>query len=101
MKVKLFNFNKRENKRFNYTPRYYEGKSITNIYDFDSSKFVKYRETPSTRDFGAQWKSDRTANRHRGNREINKRFIIIFLILLLIALYFFDFDLSIFTFTRR
>ena len=28
-------FKKKKNKRFNYTPRYYSGKSIGNIYDFD------------------------------------------------------------------
>ena len=29
-------FKKKKNRRFNYTPRYYSGKSIGNIYDFDS-----------------------------------------------------------------
>ena len=43
-------FKKKKNRRFNYTPRYYSGKSIGNIYDFDS-KFYKYRETFNSIDF--------------------------------------------------
>ncbi len=93
MKFKVFKLNK--NKRFNYTPRYYDGKDIGNVYDFDS-KIVKYRDAVNSRDFGAQWQEARKASRHRGNREINTRLLVIFLILVLLVLWFFDFDLSVF-----
>ena len=33
-------FKLRKNKRYNYTPRYFNGKDIGNPYDFDS-KFAK------------------------------------------------------------
>lgn len=89
----------KKNKRFNYTPRYYKGKSEGNLYDFEN-KFVKYRETTNERDFGAQWAEARLSNRHRGNRELNKRVIYIALILIFVFLYIIDFDLSIFT-SRR
>ena len=51
-RVNLFKLKK--NKRYNYTPRYYKGKSEGNLYDFDS-KFSKYRETFNENDFGKQW----------------------------------------------
>ena len=38
MKISLFKLKK--NRRFNYTPRYYDGKELGNPYDFDS-KFSK------------------------------------------------------------
>ncbi len=97
MKINVFKTKK--NRRFNYTPRYYDGKDVGNPYALDS-KFAKYRETTNSGDLSAQWKEAREASRHRGNREINTRLIIIIAILVLITLYFLDFDLSIFT-TKR
>lgn len=85
----------KKNSRYNYTPRYYKGKSPGNIYEFDS-KFNKYRDTPNDIDFGAKWAEDRRSSRTRGNREINNRVVIIIVILLLIVLWILDFDLSIF-----
>lgn len=85
----------KKNSRYNYTPRYYKGKSTGNIYEFDS-KFNKYRDTPNDIDFGAKWAEDRSSSRTRGNREINNRVVIIIVILLLIVLWILDFDLSIF-----
>ncbi len=93
MRVKLFKL--RKNRRFSYTPRYYEGKDIGNIYDFDS-KFGKYRDATSKDDIGAQWKEARSSSRHRGNREISTRLLIIIAVLVLIFLFIIDFDLSIF-----
>lgn len=86
----------RKNHRYNYTPRYYKGKDEGNIYSF-GSKFQKYRETANAIDFGAQWAEARQNSRHRGNREINTRVLIIMAVLILIFLWIIDFDLSIFT----
>lgn len=94
MKFRFFIFKTQKNKRYNYTPRFYEGKEKGNFYEINSS-IRKDRETP-TETMGTQWNQARQENRHRGNTEINKRLIIIFAILLLICLYFLDFDLSIF-----
>ena len=43
-------FKLRKNRRYNYTPRYFDGKEVNNVYDFDS-KFSKYRETYNRNDF--------------------------------------------------
>lgn len=93
MKFKGFKLPK--NQRYNYTPRYYKGKEEGNIYDFES-KFYKYKNTTNQIDFGAQWAEDRKNNRHRGNRSINKRVLLITGVLILIFLWIIDFDLSIF-----
>ncbi|WP_298547555.1 hypothetical protein [uncultured Aquimarina sp.] len=87
---------RKTNRRYNYTPRYYEGKSKGNIYDFEN-RITKYRETRNAIDFGSQWSEDRKASRNRGNREINRRVIYVAFILIFIFLYLIDFDLSIFT----
>ena len=89
-------FKQRKNQRFNYTPRYYQGKDTGNIYSFDS-KFRKFRDTANAIDFGAQWAKDRQASSTRCNRGINSRFLLIMLVLLLIFLWIIDFDLSIFS----
>lgn len=89
-----------KNTRYNYTPRYYKGKDVGNIYDF-GSKFEKYRDTPNQVDFGAHWSEDRKASRNRKNREINRTVIFIALILVLIFLWIIDFDLSIFSTPRN
>ena len=93
--MKINVFKSRKNRRYNYTPRYYNGKDVGNPYDL-SSKFEKYRDTTNGADIGAQWKEARNASRNRGNREINTRLIIIIAVLVLLTLYFFDFDLSYF-----
>ena len=63
-KSNLFKLNR--NRRYNYTPRYYQGKEIENPYDFDST-FSKYRDTYNANDFGKKWEEARLASRHRGN----------------------------------
>ncbi|WP_199912792.1 hypothetical protein [Aquimarina aquimarini] len=90
---------RRKNRRFNYTPRYYEGKSEGNIYDFEN-RITKYRDTTNDIDFGAHWAEARTSSRTRGNREINRRVIYVVILLVFIFLYIIDFDLSIFTARR-
>ena len=92
MKIKLFPL--RKNKRFNYTPRYYEGKDLGNPYDFDS-KITRDRET-QTNHFTDEWRAIRKESRNKKNAEFNKTFWIVLAILVLLTLYFLDFDLSIF-----
>lgn len=96
MKIKLFKLPK--NKRFNYTPRYYEGKEAGNAFEM-GSRIRKDRETVSNH-FTEQWRKIRSESRNKKNREFNKVFWIVLVLLLLITLYFFDFDLSIFTAKR-
>ena len=92
MKIKLFQLQK--NKRFNYTPRYYEGKEQGNTFEM-GSRIRRDRETV-TNHFTEEWRAIRSESRNRKNAGVNKTFWIIFAILLLITLYFLDFDLSIF-----
>ena len=92
-RVNLFKLKK--NKRYNYTPRYYKGKSEGNLYDFDS-KFSKYRETFNENDFGKQWQEARVQMRTKKNRAISLRLLLIILALVFLSLYILDFDLSIF-----
>ena len=86
----------KKNQRFNYTPRYYQGKDVGNIYSF-GSKFEKYRDTVNANDVRAHWTEARQLSRTRSNRGINTRMVIIFAVLLLIFLWIIDFDLSIFS----
>lgn len=87
---------KRSNNRFNYTPRYYEGKSEGNIYEF-GSKFSKYKETYNKNDFGSHWRDARMASRTRSNRGVNRTIVLIVFILVFLFLWLIEFDLSIFT----
>ena len=93
-KANLFKLNR--NKRYNYTPRYYEGKTIENLYDFDS-KFNKYRETHNENDLGKQLGDARLESRNRANRKVTPTLLIIIAVLILIFLFIIDFDLSIFS----
>ena len=94
--LKFNSFKLSKNQRYNYTPRYYKGKSEGNIYEFDS-KFKKYKDTTNQIDFGSQWAEARKQSRTRGNRSFNGRVLLIAAILILIFLYIIDFDLSIFS----
>ncbi len=93
--MKINFIKQRPNSRFNYTPRYYEGKDLGNPYDFDS-KFSKYKEATNANDFRAHWSEARKASRNRKNRGINRTILYIVIILLFLFLYIIDFDLSIF-----
>lgn len=84
-----------KNKRFNYTPRHYEGKTVDNPFDFDSA-IRRDRESASYNDMRALWSDAREASRNRKNRSFNMRVIIIALILVLIFFIIIDFDFSIF-----
>ena len=93
--MKISIFKPKKNRRYNYTPRYYSGKEVGNLYDFDS-KFSKYRETFNRNDFGRQWQDTRLKMRNRSNRGISIRLIIIIVILVIFFLFIIDFDLFLF-----
>ena len=83
--MKIFNFNplrNRQNKRFNYTPRYYNGKSINNKFEIDS-KINKFREAYNKNDFSNNWNDIRLEKRTRKNFSNSPLLIIIFCIGLL------------------
>ena len=92
MKIKLFHLQK--NKRFNYTPRYYEGKEQGNAFEM-GSRIRRDRETV-TNHFTEEWRAIRNESRNKKNAGTNKTFWIVLATLILITLYFLDFDLSIF-----
>lgn len=92
MKIRLFSL--RKNKKYNYTPRYYQGKEAGSAFEINS-RIRKDRERP-VQNFNNLWQEARNDSRNRKNREINKTFLIVLVILLFIALYILDFDLSIF-----
>jgi len=93
--VRINFFKQRQNRRYNYTPRYFKGKKDENPFDFDSP-FSKFRDMPNSNDFGAHWREARSQSRNRGNRGVSKPFLLILSVLVLLALYVLDFDLSIF-----
>jgi len=88
-------FKLRKNRRYNYTPRYYQGKEEGNLYEFDS-KFSTYRDTYNRNDFGQQWKETRMQMRTRKNRSVSLRLLLIIFALLFLSLYILDFDLTLF-----
>jgi hypothetical protein len=88
-------FKLRKNRRYNYTPRYYQGKEEGNLYEFDS-KFSKYRDTFNRNDFGQQWKEARLQMRTRKNRSVSLRLLFIICALLFLSFYILDFDLTLF-----
>lgn len=93
LKSNLFKLPK--NRRYNYTPRYYQGKEEGNLYEFDS-KFSKYRDTFNRNDFGQQWKEARLQMRTRKNRSVSLRLLLIICALLFLSFYILDFDLTLF-----
>ncbi|MEZ4817072.1 MAG: hypothetical protein R2776_03780 [Flavobacteriaceae bacterium] len=84
------------NNRFNYTPRYYQGKEGANPQDF-TTKMDMYYETYNKNDFGGHWREARLSKRNRSNVAFNKTVLIIAGILVFVFLWLIDFDLSIFT----
>lgn len=94
----MFKFNvlkKPQNRRFNYTPRYFHGKEKTNVYSLEN-RIEAGREQINTNDYGGNWKEDRKSARSYSNRGINKVILLLILALAAYALYILDFDLSIF-----
>ncbi|MDX1326204.1 MAG: riboflavin synthase subunit beta [Arenibacter sp.] len=86
----------RKNKKFNYTPRYYNDKGEGNPFKIEH-KFDKFRPSLDGRS-GLKGKFSRAIEdlKSSSNRNQNIRMAIIIAILVLVFLYIIDFDLSIF-----
>lgn len=89
-------FKPRKNKRYNYTPRYYNDKGEGNPFEI-KHKFDDYRKTVGGR-VGFKTKVNNALDelKEEPDKAANKRILIIVAVLVLIFLYFIDFDLSIF-----
>lgn len=84
-----------KNKRFNYTPRYYKGKTDVDESGY-ASKFDAYAESYSSNDISGQWYQRRVDSRNRNNSGFNSTILILIAVFVLIFLFIIDFDLSIF-----
>ncbi len=86
----------RKNKKYNYSPRYYDDQGKGNPYKIER-KLDRYRSTANS---PGGLKSKITGaladTRRKGDRNLKIRMLIIIAILLLLFLYIIDFDLSIF-----
>ncbi len=87
-------FIKRENKKFDYKPRYYKGEG--NPYEV-KHKFDEFRSTVG-KSKGIKGKLSTAIDEFKNseNGGINKTIVIIIIILVLLFLFIIDFDLSIF-----
>ncbi|WP_298761277.1 hypothetical protein [uncultured Psychroserpens sp.] len=87
------------NKRFNYTPRYYNGKEDTDTSQYPT-KIDAYADNYNKNDISGQWHENRIKNRTRNNSEFNRTILILIGVFVLVFLYIIDFDLSIFSLKR-
>ncbi len=86
----------RKNKKFNYTPRYYDDNGDGSPYHI-KHKFDDYRNTVGERKgLKAKFKSAWEDIRYSSDKVTNRRLLIIISVLILIFLFIIDFDLSIF-----
>ncbi|MDO6674740.1 riboflavin synthase subunit beta [Tenacibaculum sp. 1B UA] len=86
-------FIKKENKKFDYKPRYYKGDG--NPYEI-KQKFDQYRTTIGKKK-GLKGKFNAAIDEFKGSGyKLNKTIVVIALVLTLIFLFIIDFDLSIF-----
>jgi hypothetical protein len=89
-------FKTRKNKKFSYTPRYFDDKGDGSPFQM-KHKFDDYRKTiGSNAGIKNKFKSAINELKESPDREANRRILIIVLVLLLIFLFIIDFDLSIF-----
>ncbi|MFD1163756.1 MULTISPECIES: riboflavin synthase subunit beta [Hwangdonia] len=85
----------RKNKKYNYTPRYYDDKGEGNPYEI-KHKFDEYRTTVGSNS-GLKTKFNNALEDYKKpDRAANRRILIIVAILVLVFLFIIDFDLSIF-----
>lgn len=86
----------RKNKRFSYTPRYFDDKGKGNPFEI-KHKFDEHRKTVVS-NTGLKTKFNNALDDLKNNpdKQVNKRVLIIAAILVLIFLFIIDFDLSIF-----
>ncbi|WP_242119623.1 riboflavin synthase subunit beta [Aestuariivivens sediminicola] len=86
----------RKNKKYNYTPRFYDDKGEGSPFKM-KHKFDAYRKTVGG-NAGLKTKINNALDDLKNNpdREANRRILIIVGILILVFLFIIDFDLSIF-----
>jgi hypothetical protein len=89
-------FKLRKNKKYNYTPRYFDNKGEGNPFEI-KHKFDDFRKTIGS-NLGLKTKINNAFDelKESPDREVNRRILIIVAVLLLIFLFIIDFDLSIF-----
>lgn len=86
----------RKNKKFSYSPRYYDDKGEGNPYKIEH-KLDKFRSTVnSPGGLKGKFRGAMSDMRRKGDRNLKIRMLVIIAILVLIFLYIIDFDLSIF-----
>ncbi|GAA4887062.1 hypothetical protein GCM10023311_08400 [Flaviramulus aquimarinus] len=86
----------RKNKKFSYTPRYFDDKGQGNPFEI-KHKFDEHRKTVGANK-GLKTKFNDALDDFKNNpdNQVNKRVLIIVAVLILIFLFIIDFDLSIF-----
>ncbi|MBU2949404.1 riboflavin synthase subunit beta [Tamlana agarivorans] len=86
----------RKNKKFSYTPRYYDDKGEGSPFEI-KHKFDEYRKTVGDNK-GLKGKFVDALDDLKNNQDkgVNKRLFIIIAVLLLVFLFIIEFDLSIF-----
>ncbi len=89
-------FKKRTNKKYNYTPRYYNSTSKGSPFEI-KHKFDEYRKTIGPKP-GIKSKINNALNelKETPDKDANRRILIIVVVLVIIFLFFINFDLSIF-----
>lgn len=86
----------RKNRKYNYTPRYYDDKGEGSPFKMQP-KLDKFRTTVNApRGLKGKFRNAMADIKNEGDRNIKLRMLIIIAILILIFLYIIDFDLSIF-----
>lgn len=88
-------FKLRKNKKFNYTPRYYDDKGEGSPYII-KHKFDEFRKTVGSNKGIKSKFNDAIEDYKNPDNAANKRILIIIAILVLVFLIIIDFDLSIF-----
>lgn len=88
--------NLKKNKKYGYTPRYYDGKGDGNPFKIEH-KLDRFRTTADAPGgIKSRWSRAMSDMRQEGDSQLKIRFLIILAVLILIVLFILDFDLSIF-----
>lgn len=86
----------RKNKKFSYTPRYYDDKGEGNPFEI-KHKFDEYRKTVgANKGLKSKFEDALDDLKNNPDDQANRRIVIIVAILVLVFLFIIDFDLSIF-----
>lgn len=88
-------FKTRKNKKFNYTPRFYDNKGEGNPFEI-KHKFDEYRKTVHKTGLKGKFNNAMDDLKGESDPKVNRMIFIIAGILILIFLFIIDFDLSIF-----